>query len=121
VGLLFNVLAKKPYLDSLFLSPLTLFFCMFFHILGKFRHLPVVENGEVMAMLDIAKCLYDAIARLEKAAEQGSAIAAAVEGVERQLGGNFTGLAIYIFIFNFNFCDPGSSTLMHKMIGLFCQ
>jgi hypothetical protein len=65
---------------------------MFFHILGKFRHLPVVENGEVIAMLDIAKCLYDAISRLEKAAEQGSAIAAAVEGVERQLGSNFSGL-----------------------------
>ena len=61
--------------------------------LGKFRHLPVVENGEVIAMLDIARCLYDAIARLEKAAEQGSAIAAAVEGVERQLGGNFSGLS----------------------------
>ena len=30
---------------------------------GKFRHLPVVENGEVIALLDIAKCLYDAIAR----------------------------------------------------------
>jgi signal-transduction protein with cAMP-binding, CBS, and nucleotidyltransferase domain len=60
---------------------------------GKFRHLPVVENGEVIAMLDIARCLYDAIARLEKAAEQGSAIAAAVEGVERQLGGNFSGLS----------------------------
>ncbi|XWS60253.1 hypothetical protein CRYUN_Cryun07bG0020500 [Craigia yunnanensis] len=29
---------------------------------GKFRHLPVVENGEVIAFLDIAKCLYDAIA-----------------------------------------------------------
>lgn len=65
-------------------------------ILGKFRHLPVVENGEVIAMLDIAKCLYDAIARLEKAAEQGSAIAAAVEGVERQLGGNFSSLALHI-------------------------
>nr|CAB3491051.1 unnamed protein product [Digitaria exilis] len=52
---------------------------------GKFRHLPVVENGEVIAMLDIAKCLYDAISRLEKAAEQGSALAAAVEGVERQV------------------------------------
>lgn len=63
---------------------------------GKFRHLPVVENGEVIAMLDIAKCLYDAISRLEKAAEQGSAIAAAVEGVERQLGGNFS--APYAFI-----------------------
>ncbi|CAM0874631.1 unnamed protein product [Alopecurus aequalis] len=57
---------------------------------GKFRHLPVVEDGEVIAMLDIAKCLYDAISRLDKAAEQGSALAAAVEGVERQLGGNFS-------------------------------
>ncbi|PPD66418.1 hypothetical protein GOBAR_DD36702 [Gossypium barbadense] len=47
---------------------------------GKFRHLPVVENGEVIALLDIAKCLYDAIARMERAAEKGKAIAAAVEG-----------------------------------------
>ncbi|KAJ0258946.1 PB1 domain-containing protein [Hirschfeldia incana] len=44
---------------------------------GKFRHLPVVENGEVIAILDITKCLYDAISRMEKAAEQGSALAAA--------------------------------------------
>ncbi|CAM0874632.1 unnamed protein product [Alopecurus aequalis] len=57
---------------------------------GKFRHLPVVEDGEVIAMLDIAKCLYDAISRLDKAAEQGSALAAAVEGVERQLGAPHT-------------------------------
>eukprot|EP00249_Psilotum_nudum_P004257 c17800_g1_i1 orf=1-525(-) len=27
---------------------------------GMFRHLPVVENGEVIALLDITKCLYDA-------------------------------------------------------------
>ncbi|RVX18102.1 CBS domain-containing protein CBSCBSPB4 [Vitis vinifera] len=53
---------------------------------GKFRHLPVVENGEVIALLDIAKCLYDAIARMERAAEKGKAIAAAVEGVEKKLG-----------------------------------
>ncbi|KAL1553979.1 CBS domain-containing protein cbscbspb1 [Salvia divinorum] len=53
---------------------------------GKFRHLPVVENGEVIALLDITKCLYDAIARLERAAEKGKAIAAAVEGVEKQWG-----------------------------------
>ncbi|KAG6773495.1 hypothetical protein POTOM_020773 [Populus tomentosa] len=59
---------------------------------GKFRHLPVVENGEVIALLDITRCLYDAISRMEKAAEQGSAIAAAVEGVERQWGNNFTGV-----------------------------
>lgn len=65
---------------------------------GKFRHLPVVDNGEVITMLDITKCLYDAIARMEKAAEQGSAIAAAVEGVERQWGNNFSGS------FPINFC-----------------
>ncbi|CAA0816514.1 CBS domain-containing protein CBSCBSPB5 [Striga hermonthica] len=53
---------------------------------GKFRHLPVVENGEVIALLDITKCLYDAIARMERAAEKGKAIAAAVEGVEKQWG-----------------------------------
>ncbi|KAM0934880.1 putative CBS domain-containing protein CBSCBSPB [Dioscorea sansibarensis] len=58
---------------------------------GKFRHLPVVENGEVIALLDIAKCLYDAIARMERAAEKGKAIAAAVEGVERHWGTSASG------------------------------
>lgn len=48
---------------------------------GRFRHLPVIEDGEVVALLDITKCLYDAIARMEKAAEKGHAIAAAMEGV----------------------------------------
>ncbi|CAN8316678.1 unnamed protein product [Cochlearia groenlandica] len=66
---------------------------------GKFRHLPVVENGEVIALLDITKCLYDAISRMEKAAEQGNALASAVEGVERQWGsGNFSSSAPYPFI-----------------------
>jgi len=65
---------------------------------GKFRHLPVVENGEVIALLDITKCLYDAISRMEKAAEQGSAIAAAVEGVERQWGNNFTGQLLLLLL-----------------------
>lgn len=58
---------------------------------GKFRHLPVVENGEVIALLDIAKCLYDAIARMERAAEKGKAIAAAVEGVEKSWGTSVSG------------------------------
>jgi signal-transduction protein with cAMP-binding, CBS, and nucleotidyltransferase domain len=33
----------------------------------RFRHLPVLdEHGAVVGMLDIAKCLYDAISRLER-------------------------------------------------------
>ncbi|KAF8726289.1 hypothetical protein HU200_019748 [Digitaria exilis] len=79
---------------------------------GKFRHLPVVENGEVIAMLDIAKCLYDAIARLEKAAEQGSAIAAAVEGVERQLGGNFSAPSALIETLRERMFKPSLSTIV---------
>ncbi|TKW07351.1 hypothetical protein SEVIR_7G299900v4 [Setaria viridis] len=79
---------------------------------GKFRHLPVVENGEVIAMLDIAKCLYDAIARLEKAAEQGSAIAAAVEGVERQLGGNFSAPSALIETLRERMFKPSLSTII---------
>lgn len=59
---------------------------------GKFRHLPVVDNGEVIALLDIAKCLYDAIARMERAAEKGKAIAAAVEGVEKHWGTSVSGM-----------------------------
>ena len=62
-----------------------------FWLTGKFRHLPVVENGEVIALLDITKCLYDAISRMEKAAEQDNAIAAVVKGVEHQWGNNFSG------------------------------
>ncbi|CAL5214754.1 unnamed protein product [Lathyrus oleraceus] len=58
---------------------------------GRFRHLPVVENGEVVAILDIAKCLYDAIARMERAAEKGKAIAAAVEGIEKHWGASASG------------------------------
>ena len=76
----------------------TLHFLFYSLLTGKFRHLPVVENGEVIALLDITKCLYDAIARMEKAAEQGSAIAAAVEGVERQWGANFSGLYLSLAI-----------------------
>uniref|UniRef100_J3NBR0 CBS domain-containing protein n=2 Tax=Oryza brachyantha TaxID=4533 RepID=J3NBR0_ORYBR len=79
---------------------------------GKFRHLPVVENGEVIAMLDIAKCLYDAISRLEKAAEQGSAIAAAVEGVERQLGGNFSAPYAFIETLRERMFKPSLSTII---------
>ncbi|XP_052189208.1 CBS domain-containing protein CBSCBSPB3 [Diospyros lotus] len=79
---------------------------------GKFRHLPVVENGEVIALLDITKCLYDAISRMEKAAEQGSAIAAAVEGVERQWGSNFPAPSAFIETLRDRMFKPSLSTII---------
>uniref|UniRef100_M1D869 CBS domain-containing protein n=1 Tax=Solanum tuberosum TaxID=4113 RepID=M1D869_SOLTU len=50
-----------------------------------------VENGEVIALLDIAKCLYDAVARLERAAKKGKAIVDVVEGVEKIWGASVSG------------------------------
>ncbi|KAJ8458333.1 hypothetical protein OPV22_031259 [Ensete ventricosum] len=79
---------------------------------GKFRHLPVVENGEVIAMLDIKKCLYDAISRMEKAAEQGSAIAAAVEGVERQWRSNLSASNAFVETLRERMFKPTLSTIV---------
>lgn len=79
---------------------------------GKFRHLPVVENGEVIALLDIAKCLYDAIARMERVAEKGKAIAAAVEGVEKSWGTSVTGQNTFIETLRERMFKPSLSTII---------
>ncbi|KAI3688659.1 hypothetical protein L2E82_46397 [Cichorium intybus] len=79
---------------------------------GKFRHLPVVENGEVIALLDIAKCLYDAIARMERAAEKGKAIAAAVEGVEKHWGSSYPGPNTFVETLRERMFKPALSTII---------
>nr|GMD35306.1 CBS domain-containing protein CBSCBSPB5-like [Ipomoea batatas] len=79
---------------------------------GKFRHLPVVENGEVIALLDIAKCLYDAIARLERAVEKGKAIAAAVEGVEKHWGASLYGSNTFVETIRERMFRPSLSTIV---------
>ncbi|XP_038986888.1 CBS domain-containing protein CBSCBSPB5-like isoform X2 [Phoenix dactylifera] len=79
---------------------------------GKFRHLPVVENGEVIALLDIAKCLYDAIARMERTAEKGKAIAAAVEGVEKHWGTSVSGPNTFIETLRERIFRPSLSTII---------
>ncbi|AQK98578.1 CBS domain-containing protein CBSCBSPB1, partial [Zea mays] len=81
---------------------------------GKFRHLPVVENGEVIAILDIAKCLYDAIARMERAAEKGKAIAAAVEGVEKHWGTAVSGPNNFIETLRERMFRPSLSTIISE-------
>ncbi|PUZ53228.1 hypothetical protein GQ55_5G036600 [Panicum hallii var. hallii] len=81
---------------------------------GKFRHLPVVENGEVIALLDIAKCLYDAIARMERAVEKGKAIAAAVEGVEKHWGTAASGPNNFIETLRERMFRPSLSTIISE-------
>ncbi|KAF7834112.1 CBS domain-containing protein CBSCBSPB3-like [Senna tora] len=79
---------------------------------GKFRHLPVVENGEVIALLDINKCLYDAIVKMEKAAEQGNAISAAVGGLERQRSNNLSAPNAFVDTLKERMFKPSLSTIV---------
>ncbi|CAA7052660.1 unnamed protein product [Microthlaspi erraticum] len=79
---------------------------------GKFRHLPVVENGEVIALLDIAKCLYDAIARMERSVDKGKAIAAAVEGVEKNWGTSIAGPNTFMETLRERIFKPSLSTII---------
>jgi hypothetical protein len=71
-----------------------------------------VERGEVIGMLDIAKFLYDAISRMEKAAEQGSAIAAAMQGIERQWGSEFPGPQGFMESLREQMFKPSLSTIV---------
>jgi hypothetical protein len=73
---------------------------------SAFQIYAVVENGEVLALLDIAKCLHDATARMERAAEKGKAIAAAVEGVEKHWGSSNSGMQS-IFMLSSSICNDG--------------
>ena len=42
---------------------------------NRFRHLPVLDReGVVVGLLDIAKCLYDAISVLEKVQKQDGGV-----------------------------------------------
>lgn len=50
-----------------------------------------MDKGEVIALLDIAKCLHDAIIRMERVAERQKVMAAAVEGAEKHWGAQMTG------------------------------
>ncbi|KAF0733610.1 hypothetical protein Ae201684P_005156 [Aphanomyces euteiches] len=60
---------------------------------GQFRHLPVAENGNVVGILDIAKCLYDAISKIEQAyMASSSQFAETFQKLEANMGETETSL-----------------------------
>ncbi|KAF9164585.1 hypothetical protein DFQ27_002235 [Actinomortierella ambigua] len=53
-----------------------------------FRHLPVQnEDSEIVGLLDITKCLYESLAKMERAYGQSKKLYDALEGVDREWGG----------------------------------
>ncbi|ORY83032.1 hypothetical protein BCR37DRAFT_378970 [Protomyces lactucae-debilis] len=54
-----------------------------------FRHLPVVdEEGDVSGVLDITKCFYEAMEKLERAYASSKKLYEALEGVQTEMGGS---------------------------------
>ncbi|KAI8139775.1 hypothetical protein BJV82DRAFT_626072 [Fennellomyces sp. T-0311] len=54
-----------------------------------FRHLPVCnEEGDIFGLLDITKCLYEALNKMERAYESSRKLYDALEGVEREWAKN---------------------------------
>ncbi|OAA73612.1 mitochondrial ribosomal protein subunit S4 [Cordyceps fumosorosea ARSEF 2679] len=54
-----------------------------------FRHLPVMdENQDISGVLDITKCFYDAMEKLERAYSSSRKLYDALEGVHSELGAN---------------------------------
>lgn len=52
-----------------------------------FRHLPVVnEDGDVYGLLDITKCLYDALDKMDRAYESSKKLYDAIQGVSQEWG-----------------------------------
>ena len=52
-----------------------------------FRHLPVMdENQDISGILDITKCFYDAMEKLERAYSSSMKLYTALEGVQSELG-----------------------------------
>ncbi|KAF9583163.1 hypothetical protein BGW38_010121 [Lunasporangiospora selenospora] len=53
-----------------------------------FRHLPVQnEDSEIVGLLDITKCLYESLAKMERAYGQSKKLYDALEGVDKEWGG----------------------------------
>jgi hypothetical protein len=64
---------------------------------GKFKQ--VVGGGETITLLDITKCLYDVISRMEKVVEQRSVVAAATVAAVKGTNASVA-LIFKILIFN---------------------
>jgi len=52
---------------------------------GGFRHLPCLNtDGEVVGLLDITKCLFEALEKLEKAHQSSKKLVDALQGMQSE-------------------------------------
>ena len=81
-----NVMTKQPSTVAMSGSAMEALVTM---VENRFRHLPVTDdNGAVVGVLDIAKCLNDAISKLERSEEKNSGDAMQKMALLQGAGGN---------------------------------
>ncbi|CAO3647558.1 unnamed protein product [Cunninghamella blakesleeana] len=78
-----------------------------------FRHLPVCnEEGDIFGLLDITKCLYEALNKMERAYGSSRKLYDALEGVEREWANNPVELVQYMEVLRDRMACPDLSTVM---------
>ncbi|KAI9268790.1 hypothetical protein BY458DRAFT_436778 [Sporodiniella umbellata] len=72
-----------------------------------FRHLPVCnEDGDIFGLLDITKCLYQALEKLERAFDSSQRLYDALEGVERNWASDNSKMSNYLESLRNNMACP---------------
>ncbi|KAF9384736.1 hypothetical protein CPC16_008302 [Podila verticillata] len=81
---------------------------------GGFRHLPCLNaEGDVVGLLDITKCLYEALEKLEKAHQSSKKLADALEGMQSEWAQPANqGLQNYVELMREKMASPDLSTIL---------
>ncbi|KAG0175654.1 hypothetical protein DFQ28_006581 [Apophysomyces sp. BC1034] len=78
-----------------------------------FRHLPVCnEEGDIFGLLDITKCLYEALDKMERAYGSSRKLYDALEGVEREWTSSPVQLAQYLEMLRDRMSCPDLNTVL---------
>ncbi|CAG8476463.1 12353_t:CDS:10 [Acaulospora colombiana] len=79
----------------------------------SFRHLPVCnEDGDVVGLLDITKCLYEALDKMERAYGSSKKLYDALEGVEREWSNQPTPIHQYLNVLREKMACPDLTTVL---------
>ncbi|KAJ2828248.1 hypothetical protein IWW50_001484 [Coemansia erecta] len=78
-----------------------------------FRHLPVCnEEGDVVGLLDIIRCMYEALEKMERAHQSSKALYAAIAGVEKEWSGHSEQMMTFVNTLRERMSFPDMTTVL---------